>query len=126
MPPANRFFKRQRIPKSIEVLLAVRTFIREKRAKNERVVAHHVLDLMRSSSTSGLLTNQTPKLMPMTIASFFFFTVRARGLLRFNTVIVVSKGKELICTELGFSLEIHVAIFPLLCLVFIVVLATAC
>ena len=36
-------------------------------------------------------------------------SVRARGLLRFNTAIVVSK--ELICKELGFSLEIHVAIF---------------
>ena len=106
MPPANRFFKRQRIPESIEVLLAVRTFIREKRAKNERVVAHHVIDLMRSSSTSGLLTNQTPKLMPMTIAFF-----HPRGLLRFNIVIVVSK--ELICTELGFSLEIHVTVFSI-------------
>ena len=46
----------------------------------------------------------------MRISSFCFCSsVRARGLLRFNTAITVSK--ELNCKELGFSLEIHVAIF---------------
>ena len=47
MPPANRLPKQQRIPKSNDVLLAVRTLVREKRSRNERVVARHVLDLMR-------------------------------------------------------------------------------
>ena len=47
MPPANRRPKQQRIPKSNDVLLAVRTLVREKRSRNERVVARHVLDLMR-------------------------------------------------------------------------------
>ena len=61
--------------------------------------------------------------------SSFFCSVRARGRLRFNTVIVVSK--ELICKELGFSLGIHVATFHFCsktCEVFsfIVALATAC
>ena len=36
-------------------------------------------------------------------------TVRARGLLQFNTAIIVSK--ELNCKELGFSLEVHEVIF---------------
>ena len=57
----------------------------------------------------------------------FCSSVRARGLLHFNTVV----SKELICKELGFSLEIHVTIFHYCsktvgCLVFIVVLATTC
>ena len=37
----------------------------------------------------------------------FCSSVRARGLLHFNTIV----SKELICKELGFSLEIHVTIF---------------
>ena len=59
-------------------------------------------------------------------------SVRAQGLLSFNTAIVVSK--ELNCKELEFSLEIHVDIFHYCsktcghvdCLLFIVALATAC
>ena len=37
MPPANRLPKQQHIPKSNDVLLAVRTLVREKRSRNERV-----------------------------------------------------------------------------------------
>ena len=39
MPPANCRPKQQRIPKSQDALLAVRTHVREKRARNERVAA---------------------------------------------------------------------------------------
>ena len=44
---ANRKPKRQRIPKSKQVLLSVRALVRQRRANSERVVARHILDLMR-------------------------------------------------------------------------------
>ena len=60
MPPANRLPKQQRIPKSNDVLLAVRTLVREKRSSNERVVARHVLDLMRQRKWL-VVDDQDPK-----------------------------------------------------------------
>ena len=59
MPPANRLPKQQRIPKSNDVLLAVHTLVREKRS-NERVVARHVLDLMRQRKWL-VVDDQDPK-----------------------------------------------------------------
>ena len=47
---ANRKPKRQRIPKSKHVLLSVRALVRQRRANSERVVARHILDLMRERS----------------------------------------------------------------------------
>ena len=47
---ANRKPKRQRIPKSKQVLLSVRALVRQRRANSERVVARHILDLMRERS----------------------------------------------------------------------------
>ena len=44
---ANRKPKRQRIPKSKQVLLSVRALVHQRRAKSERDVARHILDLMR-------------------------------------------------------------------------------
>ena len=60
MPPANRLPKQQCIPKSNDVLLAVRTLVREKRSSNERVVARHVLDLMRQRKWL-VVDDQDPK-----------------------------------------------------------------
>ena len=37
MTPTNRLPKQKHIPKSIDVLLAVRTLVQEKRSRNERV-----------------------------------------------------------------------------------------
>ena len=47
---ANRKPKRQQIPKSKQVLLSVRALVRQQRANSERVVARHILDLMRERS----------------------------------------------------------------------------
>ena len=44
---ANCNPKRQRIPKSKQVLLSVRALVCRQRANSERVVARHILDLMR-------------------------------------------------------------------------------
>eukprot|EP00731_Ephydatia_muelleri_P030056 Em0021g579a len=47
---ANHKPKRQQIPKSKQVLLSVRALVRQQRANSERVVARHILDLMRERS----------------------------------------------------------------------------
>ena len=96
MPPANRLPKRQWIPKSNEVLFAVRTLVREKQAKNERIVACHILDLTRQYKWL-VVDESDPKAYAYDTS--YCSSVRVRGLLHFNTVIVVSK--ELICKELG-------------------------
>ncbi len=46
-PPANRRAKRTRIPRTKGVLIGVRNFVRDQRARKQRVVARHVWDMMR-------------------------------------------------------------------------------
>lgn len=113
MPPANRLPKQERIHKSSDVLLAVHTLMRDKSTRNEWVVAHHVLDLMRqrmwlagSVPWASFLDFPTApwhlRLATSSIAtkmSSFCCSVGARGLLLVNTATVDSR--ELNCKELA-------------------------
>jgi len=46
LPPANRTRKRERIPKTSEVICAIRELILERRVQKKQVLARHVWDLM--------------------------------------------------------------------------------
>ena len=103
MPPANRLPKQQRIPKSNDVLLAVRTHVREKRSRNERFFAVLFWVFQHFLGIFGLRRVVCDENILLLFPLLFAPSVGARGLLLFSAAVVVSG--DLGCKELAFSLE---------------------